>query len=212
MGMSSRTQSGARGARGVEEDDWFASTPPQAVERESSPWEPEPERQPPEPPHPDYSKRRAAVVLAVVIGIVLLVGGILVGRVTTSAVTETVTVTVTDTVTEQETVTADATTATTTSSSDTATTPTTSTSTTPTGSGAVPTEATLRPGTTGSSSVVALQTALTTLGYEPGAADGNYGAATAAAVSAFQTDDDLKVDGIAGPATIAAINAAVASG
>ena len=52
------------------------------------------------------------------------------------------------------------------------TTTTPSTTTTPTGSGAVPTEATLRPGTTGSSSVVALQTALTTLGYEPGAADG----------------------------------------
>ena len=62
------------------------------------------------------------------------------------------------------------------------------------------------------SSVTALQTALTTLGYSPGSADGSYGASTTAAVSAFQTANNLTADGIAGPATLTAINAALASG
>ncbi len=62
------------------------------------------------------------------------------------------------------------------------------------------------------SSVTSLQTALTTLGYSPGAADGNYGPATTEAVTAFQTANDLTADGIAGPQTLAAINAALAGG
>ena len=54
----------------------------------------------------------------------------------------------------------------------------------------VPTEATLRAGTTGSS-VTDLQKALNQLGYDVGTADGNYGAATTAAVTAFQKDKGL---------------------
>ena len=75
----------------------------------------------------------------------------------------------------------------------------------------VPTEATLRAGTTGSS-VTDLQKALNQLGYDAGTADGNYGAATTAAVTAFQKDKGLTQDGVAGPTTLAAINTALAAG
>ena len=72
----------------------------------------------------------------------------------------------------------------------------------------MPTGETLRPGTKGSS-VIALQKALASLGYEPGTADGTYGATTAQAVTAFQTANSLTADGLAGAKTIAAINAAL---
>jgi len=75
----------------------------------------------------------------------------------------------------------------------------------------VPTDATLRVGTN-DPSVTALQKALTALGYTAGTADGNYGATTAQAVTAFQTAKGLVADGIAGAQTLAAINAALASG
>ena len=48
-----------------------------------------------------------------------------------------------------------------------------------------------------------LQQALTQLGYYSGTLDGSFGAGTQAAVSAFQTANGLKVDGVAGTATIA---------
>ena len=49
--------------------------------------------------------------------------------------------------------------------------------------------------------VTELQKRLTALGYAPGPIDGAYGAATAAAIRAFQRDNKLEVDGVAGPAT-----------
>jgi hypothetical protein len=55
-----------------------------------------------------------------------------------------------------------------------------------------------------------LQRALASLGYEV-TPDGEYGPATAEAVSAFQEDADLDVDGVAGAQTIAAINEALAN-
>ena len=58
--------------------------------------------------------------------------------------------------------------------------------------------------------MTALQETLNSLGFSVGTADGNYGAATVAAVTAFQEANDLTADGTAGPATIAAINAAAA--
>ena len=75
----------------------------------------------------------------------------------------------------------------------------------------MPTEATLRAGHDG------------LLGHRPaegaeparlrrGTADGNYGAATTAAVTAFQKDKGLTQDGVAGPTTLAAINTALAAG
>ena len=60
--------------------------------------------------------------------------------------------------------------------------------------------------------MIALQKALTTLGYAAGTADGTYGTTTAQAVTAFQTAKGLTADGVAGVKTLAAINAALASG
>ena len=51
--------------------------------------------------------------------------------------------------------------------------------------------------------VMALQIKLNALGYDCGTADGVFGKKTEAAVKAFQTDNGLKADGIAGPQTLA---------
>lgn len=64
----------------------------------------------------------------------------------------------------------------------------------------------LRRGSKGAE-VTRLQTALNALGYDCGAADGIFGAATEAAVRAFQGDNGLTVDGIAGKATQTALYA-----
>lgn len=63
---------------------------------------------------------------------------------------------------------------------------------------------TLRPGKTYSSYVLALQVCLNNKGYYV-TEDGKYGDATKAAVIAFQAANGLKIDGIAGPATLAAL-------
>jgi hypothetical protein len=68
---------------------------------------------------------------------------------------------------------------------------------------AVPTT-TLKPGATGAQ-VRALQRALKSLGYAPGAIDGNYGPSTQQAVKNFQQANGLTVDGILGPKTLAAL-------
>lgn len=65
----------------------------------------------------------------------------------------------------------------------------------------------LRRGSKGAD-VVKLQNALNAIGYDCGAADGIFGAATEKAVRAFQADNGLTVDGIAGKATQAALYAA----
>ena len=61
--------------------------------------------------------------------------------------------------------------------------------------------------------VVDMQTKLNKLGYDlgPCGIDGDFGRATEKAVKAFQGDHGLKVDGICGPATWAALDAAVAA-
>lgn len=53
--------------------------------------------------------------------------------------------------------------------------------------------------------VAQIQAKLGALGYDPGAADGDFGENTTAAVKAFQTDRGLEADGIVGPATYRAI-------
>lgn len=60
---------------------------------------------------------------------------------------------------------------------------------------------TLKRGTTGGA-VVELQNKLNSLGYNCGTADGNFGTQTEMAVRKFQAEYNLKVDGIAGSATL----------
>jgi murein L,D-transpeptidase YcbB/YkuD len=220
--MSTRTDGGTRGALLAEDDDWFATDQQQAAELEAMSWENELEWQLSEPTPPDLGPRQAAIVLAVVVAVFLVFAGILIGRETKGSSTTVVTVTSPSPAQQTPAATgagdnsaATSTPSTTTPSTTTpsASTPSTSASpSTPTStSGAVPTDATLRAGDKGAA-VIALQKALTTLGYAPGAADGAYGATTSEAVTAFQTAKNLTADGVAGAKTLAAINAEPSSG
>jgi D-glucuronyl C5-epimerase C-terminus/Putative peptidoglycan binding domain len=73
-----------------------------------------------------------------------------------------------------------------------------------------PTDPTLRTGDTGVA-VRDLQHALAALGYSQTVADGAFGAGTAAAVAAFQSDNELLPDGIAGSSTTAQLRAVIAA-
>jgi peptidoglycan hydrolase-like protein with peptidoglycan-binding domain len=68
---------------------------------------------------------------------------------------------------------------------------------------------TLKPGDTGSQ-VKTLQRALAALGYSPGTPDGDYGPSTQNAVELFQVSKGLDEDGVVGPATLAALQKALA--
>ncbi len=236
--MSTRLESGPRGALLTEDDDWFATVQQPAVEPDDPSWESELEWQFQDPAPPDLGRRQGAIVLAVVAAVFLVFAGILIGRETKSSSTKVVTVTAASQAeetpvatgaadnsaatstpsTSESTPNAGTTTPDTSTSTPSTSTPSTDTSTSTTStdtstpsSNAVPTDATLRRGAKGAS-VVALQNALTTLGYPPGTPDGSYGATTAEAVAAFQAAKSLTADGAAGPKTLAAINAALASG
>ena len=66
----------------------------------------------------------------------------------------------------------------------------------------------LKPGDRGSE-VKVLQRALASLGYSPGAVDGDYGASTQRAVARFQNVSKLTSDGILGPKTLLALRTAL---
>jgi Putative peptidoglycan binding domain len=68
----------------------------------------------------------------------------------------------------------------------------------------------LKEGSTGQE-VKDVQQALTTLGYDPGAVDGNFGAKTKFAVGEFQRAHNLTDDGVVGASTAKAINDAIAA-
>ena len=63
---------------------------------------------------------------------------------------------------------------------------------------------TLRQGSSGPE-VTSLQQKLKALGFDPNGVDGHFGAGTRDAVMAFQQSKGLQADGIAGPATVAAL-------
>jgi hypothetical protein len=67
---------------------------------------------------------------------------------------------------------------------------------------------TLSPGDTGAE-VKILQRALTTLGFSPGKADGDYGPSTQIAVEKFQVAHKLAEDGVVGQQTLAALQQAL---
>lgn len=54
--------------------------------------------------------------------------------------------------------------------------------------------------------VVALQTQLKALGFDPKGVDGNFGPGTTAALIGFQKSKNLQADGVAGPLTMAALH------
>jgi peptidoglycan hydrolase-like protein with peptidoglycan-binding domain len=94
-----------------------------------------------------------------------------------------------------------------TTTSSTTSTSTSTSSTTSTTVAAEPAPATLRRGDTGAA-VAALQRDLHALGYWLGARNDTYGLLTEQAVTAFQKVEGLTPDGVAGPATLAALDAA----
>ena len=84
---------------------------------------------------------------------------------------------------------------------------------TPNANGWVIPSRTLRKGYTGDD-VKSVQSRLQELGYYTGSVDGNYGSGTMAAVKAFQGNNGLKQDGLAGSGTFAKLfsTSAVGSG
>jgi hypothetical protein len=206
----------------VSDDDWNAPDGSPGGSRSPASWSPADESwdaDPAERPEPDaagpgrdvvdFGRRRAvaALVVLLLLGVaaafaVVLLRGDDGGQ--TTAVTEPLPTTTSPSETE---------------TSPTATEPTTTgpTTTEPATEGTdaftLPAGTKLQAGAENDPAVVTdLQEALTAAGFDPGAADGTYGAQTEAAVVAFQEANDLAVDGRVGPETAAALNAALADG
>lgn len=194
------------------EDDWFAFAVEEPAGGEEPAWQDEHPTEPREVVTAELRRRQVLVVLAVAAAVVLGGAAILGARAisgsgdgapTTAATLPSP---------------AGGSTATTPATTPAATTPTqpggaatTPQGTTPTPAATVPTDTTLRRGDTGDN-VSALQQALSTLGFDPGAVDGKFGPVTEQAVSAFQKSAGLAEDGVAGAKTLAAVNESLQSG
>jgi len=215
------------GRRLAPEDDWFA-TPDDwfsagSQESHAEPdellWDDAEDELEPVAGPPGLGQRQLIVVAAVVGIIVVIVVAIFVvrsvsgssGTSTTPATTTPVTATPVATTPVDTTPVTTTPTTTTTTPTTTTTTPTTTGATTTPAVDSVPAGQTLKAGLTGSA-VLALQQALAQLGYAPGTPDGNFGSGTTQAVIAFQKDNNLPQDGLAGAKTLEAINAALARG
>jgi hypothetical protein len=189
------------------EDDWFVGTgtgrspsdETELREARQRPSIPGDEERRPAALVRDGEPSRKRIVPAVAGAVILLLAGVLTGALASRALTGV------DTTTSLLTTTATRTTTlTTTAAESTTNTTSTTTPTTPT----TPQEGvTLRRGATGEE-VRQLQEMLVALGYST-SVDGKYGPATAQAVQSFQTSSGLTADGVAGPATLAALSAAV---
>ena len=204
------------------EDDWFASPADDRAELPFDDLGPYlDEDRPPAPPRRPVSsvaEHRPLVIVAGIVGAVALIAVAVVlaralsgtdGAETTSVPTIETPPTTAPTTTEP----AATTPAPTTPTGPAATEPTTPPASPPATVGGVtlPEGVTLRPGDTGES-VQALQQALAQLGYDPGAADGDYGPATQQAVIAFQQAAEITADGVVGPETLAALAEALSAG
>jgi len=233
--MSTRIYDGARGSHLADaDDDWFETVRQKPAELDDLSWENELEWQLRDPSQPELGRRHAVVGLAVLVAAFLVFAGVLIGRETKGSNTKVVTVAAAPQAQETPstsgagdklaatstpglnantfgTSTSSSTTGSSTTGSSTSGSSTPSAGTSSLGSSAVPTAATLQGGAKGAA-VVALQQALTALGYAPGTADGTYGTTTGQAVTAFQKAKGLTADGVAGATTLAAINAALARG
>lgn len=211
-------------------EDWFEEPAEPEWPGQPTQAQPRPPGQPPtqpsmpEPPsHEEATHRQIGLVAALVAVTALVLGGIFLARELASSDEATTLPEIATTLpatlpatTVPTTTPVDTTPATTApgSTAPAATTPTTTTpapvSTEPL-SVPLPEDITLRRGEEGDS-VVAVQEALLRLGYEPGSADGKFGASTEAAVIAFQQAAGLEADGVVGPATLAALRSALESG
>ena len=193
----------------AEEDDWFATPFQKPMETDEVAWQDDTPEPPPRHASDGLGQRQAVVVLAVVAIVAVIAVGVVVVRSIGGSGDTAATTTATVPTTPADTTPTD-TTPTDTSPASTTPATTTPSTTTPTVT-SVPTDATLRAGDSGPS-VTSLQQALTQLGYDPGTADGKFGAATTEAVTAFQNAEGLTADGVAGQTTLTAINTALAAG
>lgn len=180
------------------EDDWFLEPGvPRSADRE------EPRDSRATALEPRRTQRREGerdgrILVAVIIGAaILVIGGVLIARAVTGSDGggETTTGTLPTTAPT-----------TTTPTTTTPTTPTTTTPTTPPTT--LPEGVVLRPGDE-SEDVRQVQAALVELGYSTGGVDGKFGLSTEQAVRDFQTSSGLAEDGVVGPATLAALSAAL---
>jgi hypothetical protein len=190
------------------EDDWFVETgggrSPAADDetelretRRPAPGEGEPR---PAIRDREGDRSRRLIAGSIAGAVILIVAGALAGALVSRSLTGGV-----ETTTSLVTTTATLTTTLTTSTTP-STTPTTTTSSTPT-LATLPEGVVLRRGARGAE-VRQVQEALVALGYST-TIDGRFGPATAEAVKSFQTSSGLIDDGVAGPATLSALSAAV---